>query len=1237
MKKLSFFLMAMLFSVMSFAQESWLLVTDASTLATEDEVVIVAKDYAVAMSTTQNNNNRGQVAITKDGNAVTINATTQVLTLKTGTKANTFALSTGAGYLYAASSSSNHLKTQGTVSDNSSWKITIAANGTATLVAQGTNTRSTMQYNQQSSLFSCYSGATQKAITLYKKTSTAGMVKAPNIEGTTTFTSTTTVTITAEEGLEVYYTLDGTDPVAKTSTKYSAPFELSETAAVKAIAYDAEADKASSITTTNFTKIPVVTCAEAAALAKDEIAVLNPFDVVYVVKGTGNIYVKDETGAFLIYDYDLDDKLKAGDHVEGFIGISSPCNGLPEMKVYDASNLTITPGTAPEPTVMAAAPTTAELNQYVKFENVTLTADAAFTTDGATNATMVVNGTNVTLRNNFKLAATLSKDKAYNIVGFVAIYNSNIQVYFLSAEELVVNHTINVSANPAEAGTVTGGGEFEETDEITVKAVANEGYEFVNWTENDVEVSTNANYSFEVLADRNLVANFIKKTISYELNGGAFPEVKVPTNEELALVFKQEYAEYFAIEGLTDTDMKREVGNFIYVTNSKGGDAIKFITENANWKWLHDYILTVAGNIPEGTNVGFYWRANLDGFFHCKNAVAVGGVASADYTVAGKPEAWGAAYQAAHAVVLPTEPVDAPYTLPTPVKEGYKFVGWYDNAEGTGEPMTVIPAGWDGTLYAIWVEIYTITVEAENGTVEGAGKYEHGAEATLTATAAEGYEFTCWTSGKDTVSTANPYKFTVTADLALVANFKEVVAEPTEVTVVVENMTKTIQSKGWMKQLTLDGEHETYGQVTLMASGCDGTYGTYAVIAWLGEDIELEGEGEWKNEGELDVLEVVVEDANGTVWNIIGKTDYVAPVEPVSMHADVEFTVDEEGILRVTGTTNDKVAVQLYVNGWNEVGYGTYGEGEVWGFIGDTEVANQQYTATIEQEGNVANLYVILNDGEGNLYDLTAGGMALENPAAGAGSRTTVIVEEAEATVGIMFPEDLEIYGVSNDGREVLVTLWNGTVKKYGEYAEDFAVEVDREQYDLVENTVATYSLEDGLAVFRAAVAAGKDTLDLVVSGAPWVDPATAEPTDTVPLAFTKGTINVSFDGTATIKGGNNDLGVQISTMGGDIYEGITSEQFNSYSSYLMIDWMQVKIYRGELKVVDLTNDVKVAYIGVLGADYKWYNITLTTADEIPTALDNINATVAPAKRINNGQLIIINNGVEYNVLGAKL
>ena len=265
--------------------------------------------------------------------------------------------------------------------------------------------------------------------------------------------------------------------------------------------------------TANFEAVPPMTCAEAAATADGTTVVLKPFDVVAVVKDAGYIYIEDESGVNLIYDYNLAKELKAGDHVEGFVGYSSPYNGLPELKPSVAfADLTVTPGTAPEPTLFTEAPVKADVNKYVKFENVTFTANVTYTAGSTgSNSTMVVNGTNVTVRNTFKLAATLSKDKAYNLVGFVAVYNSTIQVYFLSVEEYVapvVNHTITVSANPAEAGTVTGGGEFEETDEITVKATANEGYEFVNWTENEVEVSTDAEYTFEVLADRALVANF---------------------------------------------------------------------------------------------------------------------------------------------------------------------------------------------------------------------------------------------------------------------------------------------------------------------------------------------------------------------------------------------------------------------------------------------------------------------------------------------------------------------------------------------------------------------------------------------------------------------------------------------------------------------------------------------------------------------------------------------------------
>ena len=60
----------------------------------------------------------------------------------------------------------------------------------------------------------------------------------------------------------------------------------------------------------------------------------------------------------------------------------------------------------------------------------------------------------------------------------------------------------------------------------------------------------------------------------------------------------------------------------------------------------------------------------------------------------------------------------------------------------------------------------------EGGTVEGAGTYDHGANVTLTAKANEGYKFVNWTKGEVEVSTANPYEFTATEDVELVANFK---------------------------------------------------------------------------------------------------------------------------------------------------------------------------------------------------------------------------------------------------------------------------------------------------------------------------------------------------------------------------------------------------------------------------------------------------------------------------------
>lgn len=147
---------------------TWSLVTDASTLAEGDVIVIVAADAAFALSTTQNSNNRGQQSITKNTNdkTVTIDDKVQQLTLGAGTTTGTFSLSTGSGYLYAASSSKNYLRTQTTLDANGSWTITIADN-VATIMAQGTNTNNWLMYNSSNKMFSCYSSG-QGAVQIYR-------------------------------------------------------------------------------------------------------------------------------------------------------------------------------------------------------------------------------------------------------------------------------------------------------------------------------------------------------------------------------------------------------------------------------------------------------------------------------------------------------------------------------------------------------------------------------------------------------------------------------------------------------------------------------------------------------------------------------------------------------------------------------------------------------------------------------------------------------------------------------------------------------------------------------------------------------------------------------------------------------------------------------------------------------------------------------------------------------------
>ena len=185
----------------------------------------------------------------------------------------------------------------------------------------------------------------------------------------------------------------------------------------------------------------------------------------------------------------------------------------------------------------------------------------------------------------------------------------------------------------------------------------------------------------------------------------------------------------------------------------------------------------------------------------------------------------------------------------------------------------------------------------------------------------------------------------------------------------------------------------------------------------------------------------------------------------------------------------------------------------------------------------------------------------------------------------------------------------------------------------MAEGTVANYYLNEDtrLATIELTVVLGIDTYNITLTGQPLVNPEDIKPTDTINITMTEATIGL-YMGMPKVAASSNEAELSIVLVGENPYLA-TVEDFSA-ASYLVTTAGSLTFLRGGLEIVEV-GDVMIAYIGVLCSDHKWYNITLTTGTELPTALENLDTTVAPVKVIENGQLIIIRNGVQYNAQGA--
>lgn len=211
-------------------EEPYILCEDAAWL-TEGANIIFASSVAAgeqkAMSKLQKPNNRGAASVTigsafnagketvgivsKDADVAVfiVGKSNGHITFYSGDSKNE-ENNEVAGYLYAADSKKNYLRTAEIVDPNAEWTVSVAANGAATIKAQGANTHNLMRYNPNNGnpMFSCYTGG-QDPIYIYLLGKTSS-VSSMSAEGVKVFAAEGGVEVVAAEATDAaVYTVAG--------------------------------------------------------------------------------------------------------------------------------------------------------------------------------------------------------------------------------------------------------------------------------------------------------------------------------------------------------------------------------------------------------------------------------------------------------------------------------------------------------------------------------------------------------------------------------------------------------------------------------------------------------------------------------------------------------------------------------------------------------------------------------------------------------------------------------------------------------------------------------------------------------------------------------------------------------------------------------------------------------------------------------------------------------------------
>lgn len=365
--------------------DEYVLLTNVADLSVGDQIIITSgTDGAVkAISTTQDGNYRAATDIEIASNTITtIPANAQIITLETGMEANTFAFHVEGdvtGYLYAASSSKNYLRTQDNIDGNASWAIDIAESGVTTIKARGDYTHNWLLYNNNSNYFSCY-GATSKLQDVYifhKAGTPKTALDAPaNVETALEDANTVYVGWDAVQGAASYtvsfepatiepQTIESTGEAYYTQ-RFTLDYATEYTVSVVANPADTENYKASAPATATFTtgENPNVTYTQIKDLVKGETVAIK--DALVVATSTRGPILWDETGAILAYQPSETPAIGSVVTVNATVGEYNKA-----LQLNDAT-FTVT-GTTEVPTQTATEVTAANIDDLMTVESVTVT------------------------------------------------------------------------------------------------------------------------------------------------------------------------------------------------------------------------------------------------------------------------------------------------------------------------------------------------------------------------------------------------------------------------------------------------------------------------------------------------------------------------------------------------------------------------------------------------------------------------------------------------------------------------------------------------------------------------------------------------------------------------------------------------------------------------------------------------------------------------------------------------